>query len=32
MLERICRKGAPPTWLVGTSTGAANTKSNMEVP
>ena len=32
MLERIWRKGNPPTLLVGTYIGAATMENSMEVP
>ena len=32
MLERMQRKGNPPTLLVGMQIGAASTENSMEVP
>ena len=32
MLERVWRKGNPPTLLVGMYTGAATVENSMEVP
>ena len=32
MLEKVWRKGNPPTLLVGMQIGAANVENSMEVP
>ena len=32
MLERVWRKGNPPTLLVGMQTGIANMENSVEIP